>query len=123
MPYRTTDKCNWSVKITGLATDVTQDDLSNQFGISPHRITVPEDQPPSSRSYALIDGFANQEQADAFVSEWNDAFSHARIRIRCELDSVPARSSAESYTEGESVGRFFLPKRRILLRPRLDILS
>lgn len=91
----------WRVKVIGVALSSTPDNLSDQFDVPTRRITIPEGQSASSRSHALIDGFVSQEQASAFVEEWNDAFSHARIGINCELDSTEARS-----IEGKT-GMFF----------------
>ena len=85
-------ECRWRVKVIGVALSSTPDNLSDQFDVPTRRVTIPEGQSASSRSYALIDGFVSQEHASTFVEEWNDAFSHARIGIRCELDSTEARS-------------------------------
>ncbi|CAF1574484.1 unnamed protein product [Didymodactylos carnosus] len=76
------------VKITGLSPNVTAFDLSNQFEITSQLISIPKSQTNSAKWYAWIDGFENEEQAVVFASEWNEAFKHGRIGIRCEIDTA-----------------------------------
>ena len=84
--YTSTNR--WCVKITGLSTDITTSDLSNQFELTTQRIRLPEPQGYSSECYALIDGFKSEKEAVRFVSGWNEAFKRGRIGMRCELDTT-----------------------------------
>jgi hypothetical protein len=77
----------WRVKITGLPTNVSISDLSNQFKVESQLIIIPKSQSNSSKWYALIDGFESEEQAIIFISEWNETFKRGRICIKCEIDT------------------------------------
>jgi hypothetical protein len=90
--YKATNR--WRIKITGITSDVTVFDLSNQFELTPQRISIRKTQTNSSKCYALIDGFESKEQAVAFASEWNEAFTRARISMRCEIDTTADTSTA-----------------------------
>jgi hypothetical protein len=84
---------SWRVKITGLSPNVTASDLSDQFDVKPHLISIPKSQTDSSKWYALIDGFESAEQAVVFASEWNEAFIRGRIGIICEIDKAADTST------------------------------
>ena len=81
------DRNRWRVKVTGVSTDATVVELCNQFQVASHRINISKPQSHSSRSYAIIHGFDDEEEADTFISKWNDQFRRARINIKCEIDS------------------------------------
>jgi hypothetical protein len=84
---------SWRVKITGLSPSVTASDLSDQFDVKPHVISIPKSQTDSSKWYALIDGFESADQAVVFASEWNEAFTYGRIDIKCEIDKFADTST------------------------------
>jgi len=69
-------------------------DLSKQFELTSQRISIRKTQTNSSKCYALIDGFESKEQAVAFASEWNEAFTRARISLRFEIDTTTDTSVA-----------------------------
>ena len=84
------ERDRWRVKVTGLSSDVTVGILCNQFEIASHRINI-------SGKCAFIDGFYNEEEAETFVSEWNQQFRRAHIDMKCQLDGdTNTRSAYES---------------------------
>ena len=87
------NKTIWQVKISGLSSNITADELSSQFEVSAERIDIPKYQQSSSNCYALINGFENEEQAVTFGSEWNEVFVRGRMGIKCEVNMATDEST------------------------------
>lgn len=93
----------WSVKVSGLSTDVGNTELAIQFDINPRRISVHKLQSSSSEQYALINGFPSEDKALEFVSAWNETFSFGQTDLRCELYSERDNESmVDKYSDNRS---------------------
>lgn len=87
----TADVRRWTVKITGLPTNIALACLARHLNVTTHRVVIPKNQNDQNDLYAWINGFDSEQHANEFATRWNGTMFYGKnIMCKTKQNIVPA---------------------------------
>ena len=105
---------NVRVKITNLPVNISQLDVAKELNIERHQVGIPRNQPDPGKWYIWITGFESEQQANEFVTRWNDTIHFGR-KITCRVNSTTINQESTVPKSSDNRSRFENPNSH---RPR-----
>ena len=96
------DVRGWTVKVTGLPTNITLAYLARHLNVATHRVVIPRNQDDLNGLYAWINGFDSEQHANEFAIRWNGTMVH-RKNIMCKTKQNIASASNRFVSQSRSV--------------------
>jgi hypothetical protein len=96
------DVRGWTVKITGLPTNIPLAYLARHLNVPTHRVVIPKNQDDLNDLYAWINGFDSEQHANEFAIRWNGAMVYGK-NIMCKTKQNIAPASNRFASQSRSV--------------------
>ena len=93
------------VKITNLPVNISEVDLAKELTIDKRQVGIPKNQPDPNKWYAWISRFDSEQEANEFVSRWNDTI-HFGKKMTCKVSSTMNNQSSTIPKSFDNRSRF-----------------